>query len=113
MMQESGMPGHSSDPPVTIGVGSTVRCCDGDGEYTYTMVVPSEADVVAGRISVGSPVGRALLGRWSGEEVVVRTPSGLRMLTVLSVAEDDQPLGRASEQARGATVSGSRHDWAG
>jgi len=43
---------------------------------SLTIVGASESDPAAGRISAGSPVGRALLGRSVGEEVLVRTPNG-------------------------------------
>ena len=42
----------------------------------YTLVGSAEADLAAGRLSVASPVGRALLGTTVGDEVVVQTPRG-------------------------------------
>jgi transcription elongation factor GreA len=58
------------------GLGSTV-VVEVDGEQeTYRLVSSHEADPAAGRISTSSPVGRALVGRSAGDEVVVRTPSG-------------------------------------
>jgi transcription elongation factor GreA len=42
----------------------------------YTLVGSAEADLAAGRLSVASPVGRALLGKTVGDEVVVQTPRG-------------------------------------
>ncbi len=61
-----------------IGLGSVVRIeTDGD-TIDYTIVGTSDSDVAAGRISSSSPVGRALLGRASGDEVVITTPAGER-----------------------------------
>jgi transcription elongation GreA/GreB family factor len=40
------------------------------------LVGPAEADLAAGRVSTASPVGRAVLGRRQGDDVVVRTPGG-------------------------------------
>jgi transcription elongation factor GreA len=68
-----------------IGLGSTVTvAADGD-EVTYVLVSTSEADPKGGRISVASPVGKALLGRGAGDEVVVRTPQGEARYRVVSV----------------------------
>jgi transcription elongation factor GreA len=68
-----------------IGLGSTVTVeSDGD-EVTYMLVSSSEASPKDGRISVASPVGRALLGRGAGDEVVVRTPQGEARYRVISI----------------------------
>jgi transcription elongation GreA/GreB family factor len=90
-MQDAGLPGRVAE--VVVGLGCTVRCRDEDGEYTYTMVCPGDADVMRGLLSVTSPVGRALLGHCAGEEVMAQTPSGARFLTILSVDEGDDLLG--------------------
>ncbi len=69
-----------------IGLGSVVRI-ETDGEtIDYTIVGSSESDVVAGRISSSSPVGRALLGRSEGDEVVITTPAGERHYRIVSVS---------------------------
>jgi transcription elongation factor GreA len=68
-----------------IGLGSTVTVeADGD-EVTYVLVSTSEANPGDGRISVVSPVGKALIGRGAGDEVVVRTPQGEARYRVVSV----------------------------
>jgi transcription elongation factor GreA len=64
---------------------STVRVRDADGEEEYTIVYAPDALVVQGRISMESPVGRALLGRRRGDRIEVRTPGGVRLLTIVSV----------------------------
>ena len=43
---------------------------------TYQIVGEDEADVTAGKISVVSPIARALMGKFEGDEVVVRAPAG-------------------------------------
>jgi transcription elongation factor GreA len=66
-------------------IGSTVGVeIDGDRE-TYTLVGSSEADISAGRMSIASPVGRALVGSRPGMEVVVVTPRGPVSYRVVSV----------------------------
>ncbi len=61
-----------------VGLGATVvlRDVTHDEELTYQLVGTSEANPRAGRISIVSPVGRALLDRQEGEEFEVEAPAG-------------------------------------
>ena len=69
-----------------VGLGSQVMV-EVEGEtLTYTIVGASESDPTAGRISSSSPVGRALVGRDVGDEIVVRTPAGERHYRIVGVA---------------------------
>jgi transcription elongation factor GreA len=70
----------------TVVLGSRVRVRDTDGEHEYTMVARATVGAPPVCVSVGSPVGRALLGRRPGEQVRVQTPGGVRLLTVVDVA---------------------------
>lgn len=68
--------------------GATVELEDvssGD-EVTYRLVGELEADLKQGRISVTSPIARALIGRSEGDSVVVRTPGGQKEYEIRSVA---------------------------
>ena len=66
--------------------GSTLEVVEEDGEtVTYHLVGGIEADPTEGRISVESPVGRALLGAKKGDKVSVETPAGEIELTVKAV----------------------------
>jgi transcription elongation factor GreA len=60
--------------------GSTLVLYDAerDEEVTYRLVTPEESDPQGGLISTTSPVGRSLMGKEEGDEVVVRTPAGAR-----------------------------------
>jgi transcription elongation factor GreA len=69
-----------------IGLGSAVSVSIGGDEEVLTIVGSSESDPTTGRISSASPVGRALLGREAGDEVVVTTPAGEQIYKVVSVA---------------------------
>lgn len=62
------------------GYGSTLVLFDAekDEEVTYRLVTPEESDPQAGLISTTSPVGRSLMGKEEGDEVIVRTPAGAR-----------------------------------
>lgn len=67
-----------------ISLGSVAHLAASDGRtYRYTIVGSYEADPGAGRISHESPVGKALLGRKAGDQVVVATPGGVKAYTVL------------------------------
>jgi transcription elongation GreA/GreB family factor len=68
-----------------IRPGSLVRLRDEDGVEELSIVPPEDADASMGRVSMDSPIGRALLGRLPGEHVQVSTPGGVRVLTVLAV----------------------------
>jgi transcription elongation factor GreA len=51
--------------------------CETDETVTYQIVGEDEADIKAGKISVNSPIARALVGKEEGDVVAVKTPSGL------------------------------------
>ena len=68
-----------------VGLGSMVTV-DDDGEtFTYTIVGADESDPARGRISSSSPVGRALVGRDTGDFVLVATPAGERRYRILDI----------------------------
>jgi transcription elongation factor GreB len=67
--------------------GAWVEVEDEDGAtLMYRLVGPDEADAKRGLVSVDSPLGRALLGRSSGDTVSVTTPRGSRELTVQRIS---------------------------
>jgi transcription elongation factor GreA len=68
-----------------VQVGSTVEVKDEDGTVAFTIVGPAEVDVTSGRISMESPVGKALLGRRIGDRVEVQSPGGTRQLQVVAL----------------------------
>lgn len=69
-----------------VELGCTVTVLDEFGETTLQLVGPTETDPAAGRISAGSPVGKALLGHRAGERVRLVTPGGAREIEILSVS---------------------------
>jgi len=70
---------------VVFGCKATVYDVDGDEEFSYQIVGAAESDANHGRISMTSPIGRALLGKEEGDEVKVSTPGGVRLLEIVSV----------------------------
>jgi transcription elongation factor GreA len=60
----------------------TVRDLTTEEEQVFEVGLPDEADATPGLISASSPLGRALIGRGVGDEIVVQTPGGQRELEV-------------------------------
>jgi transcription elongation factor GreA len=73
-------------PHDVIGFWSTVRVLDldNDEELTYLLVSPDESDPKQGRISMTSPIGKAIAGQQDGDEITVVTPRGERNYEILA-----------------------------
>ena len=70
-----------------VELGNAILIQNQDGKIEqYTIVGSAEADPLNGRISEVSPVGKALLGKKTGDTVEVSTPAGLLKLQVLEVS---------------------------
>ncbi|MEZ4688425.1 MAG: GreA/GreB family elongation factor [Bacteroidia bacterium] len=54
-------------------------------EMTYTLVSEEEASLAQGRLSIASPVGKALLGKEKGDRVIVKIPAGETQFDILDV----------------------------
>lgn len=67
--------------------GATVQIADSDtgDKSTYQIVGDDEADLKAAKISISSPIARALIGKNEGDEVEIRSPKGNRKVEILSV----------------------------
>ena len=66
--------------------GATVEVESGEGEAaTWQIVGEDEADIKEGRISVSSPIARALIGKETGESVEVQTPGGVKRYEIIDV----------------------------
>ena len=76
------------EPPTsgTVGLGSVVTIRSEDGDETWRLVGPEEADVREGTISTDSPVGRALMDCREGDSATVETPAGAMIFTIVRVA---------------------------
>ncbi len=74
---------------VVFGTVVTLLDLDSDDEVTYQLLGPEEADVNNGRISILSPLGRAMLGKFVGDEVTVQTPGGVRNFEVMDITAPD------------------------
>ena len=67
--------------------GATVDLADPDSgdEMTYQIVGDDESDIKTGRISINSPIARALIGKEAGDVAQVRAPGGVRELEIVEV----------------------------
>lgn len=70
-----------------IKFGATVVLVDEDSEEekTYQIVGDQEADVKAGRISISSPIARALIGKEVGDAIEVNAPGGARGYEIVQI----------------------------
>jgi transcription elongation factor GreA len=57
-----------------------------NAEMTYTIVPESEADLKGGKISVSSPIAKALIGNSTGDVVAVQAPAGVMEFKILDVS---------------------------
>ena len=71
----------------TVKFGATVELVDEDTdeEKTYQIVGDQEADVSSGKISISSPISRALIGKSEGDSVEVSAPGGSKSYEILAV----------------------------
>lgn len=68
-----------------FGTVITLMDMDTNEEVTYQLLGPEEADVKEGSISVLAPLGRSILGKEVGDEVVTKTPGGVREFEVVEI----------------------------
>ncbi len=75
------------DPGGKVVFGSTVLLLEvsTNEEISYQIVGDDEADLKSNRISFGSPVAKALIGKLEGDDVDVHTPSGVREYEIIKV----------------------------
>lgn len=71
----------------TIKFGATVKMIDEETEkeITYQIVGDQEADVKAGKISISSPIARAMIGKSEGDSIEVAAPGGSRDYEILEI----------------------------
>lgn len=71
----------------SVKFGSTVTICDinTDEEITYKIVGVDEADIKMKRLSMESPLARALIGKEVGDEIKLTTPSGKKEYEIVEI----------------------------
>ena len=70
---------------VIFGTTVEIANVETDERVTYKIVGEDEADFKLGKISVGSPIARALVGKSEGDVVTVKTPSGVLEYEIIEV----------------------------
>jgi len=74
-----------ADGRVVFGATVELEDLDSGDNVTYQIVGDDEADIKAGKISVSSPIARALIGKHAGDTVNVQAPGGVRQYEILDV----------------------------
>lgn len=75
----------SSNGRVNFGSIVTLENLENRGTVTYQIVGPDESDIPSGKISIASPLGKALIGKEADDEVTVQTPGGAKKYTILKI----------------------------
>ncbi len=70
-----------------IVFGATVEMedCDSSQKVTYQIVGDDESDIKGGKISINSPIARAMVGKGAGDVAEVRAPGGVREYEIISI----------------------------
>jgi transcription elongation factor GreA len=76
-----------SGDEVALGVAVTVRDLDSGREAVHSIVSAAESDPASGKLSIDSPLGRALTGARVGDQVTFDAPRGQRRLEVTEIAQ--------------------------
>ena len=94
-LREYSMIDFSKIPRDRVGLGSQVVVFDvnKDEECTYNLVTTEEADVVNGKISTSSPIGKGLLGKRVGDTVKIQIPGGTREMEILRLTTIHEAAG--------------------
>lgn len=71
---------------VVFGSYVAIMDVDNEKEDEYQLVGPCESDISRNKISVTSPIGRALIGRRIGDQAKVQTPRGQRVFEIVDIA---------------------------
>ncbi len=87
---------HAGSDRVIFGATVTLEDTDSGDQVKYRIVGELEADLKQGKISVTSPIARALIGRSEGDTVTVRTPGGSKEYDIQSVDFIEEELPGAS-----------------
>lgn len=82
-------------PADVVRMGSTVTLEGHEGPQQIMLVYPGEADIAAGRISVLTPLGAALIGAKAGQSVGWSSRDGRRLAAKIAAVELPSGLGRA------------------
>jgi len=80
--------GGEAPREIRFGVTAVLLDTESDEEVTYTLVGEDESDISEGKLSISSPIARALLGKRVDDSVSVSVPKGMRAFEVLEIRID-------------------------
>lgn len=75
----------NADGACVFGATIDLKDMDSGAIVTYQIVGDDEADIKEGKISISSPISRALIGKYAGDIAVVEAPGGIREYEILDV----------------------------
>jgi transcription elongation factor GreA len=81
---------HLTCEKAVFGSSVTIEDTRTGKRITYRLVGPLESDIERNRISVTSPIGRALIGKCDGDEISVNTPGGIREFEIVEIAVQEE-----------------------
>jgi transcription elongation factor GreA len=70
---------------IVFGTTVELRNIDNNRNVIYQLIGPYESDPENGKISVSSPLGKALIGKEEGDDIKVKTPSGVQEFEILEM----------------------------
>jgi transcription elongation factor GreA len=70
---------------IVFGATVTILDVDTEVEVTYQIVGDEEANIKEGKISISSPVGKALIGHYIDDEVRIKVPSGTKLYEIVDI----------------------------
>lgn len=79
-------PSKINSDKVVFGAKVRLHDIDNGEEVEYRIVGAHESDISEGKISIESPIARALIGKEEGDEVKVKAPTGIRTYEILSIS---------------------------
>ena len=74
-----------ADGKIVFAATVTLEDCDTEDQVTYQIVGDDEADIKQGKVSVSSPIARALIGKYEGDVAEVQAPGGVKEYEIISV----------------------------
>lgn len=75
-----------TDDKVVFGTTVTIEDLNTEEVTKYQLVGPFESDINENKISVTSPIGKALIGKEIGDEISVHTPGGIREIEIIDIS---------------------------
>ena len=75
---------------VVFGCSVSLEDIDSGEKIKYQLLGPYESDISQNKISVTSPIGKALIGKRIGSEITVQTPGGTRNFEIIDIAVEEE-----------------------